>query len=321
MLYKEATMNKLFDIFADSAANLTDEMISSTGIGIISYTCLVNGKEVLCYENGKPFSAKAKDFYESMSAGAEIKTSLVSEARIIEAVTPSMEQGKDVLLVTISSGISGTYNQALQAQSELKKLFPKCRLIVVDSATASLGEGLLAVNAAKLRDMGESIDACAKWIEENKYKQNAYLTVNDLKYLRKGGRISATLAIAGTILNIKPIIKADGGSPAKLAFFSKERGRRKALEALANSFSENVENPENQTVAITHCNCLEDAEKLAEMVKERGAREVIIEFYDMCTGSHVGPGTIALFFTGKDRRNNAAAAKAAKRGKTATQEI
>ena len=321
MLYKEATMNKLFDIFADSAANLTDEMISSTGIGIISYTCLVNGEEVLCYENGKPFSAKAKEFYESMSAGAEIKTSLVSEARIIEAVTPSMEQGKDVLLVTISSGISGTYNQALQAQAALKKLFPKCRLIVVDSATSSLGEGLLAVNAAKLRDMGESIDACAKWIEENKYKQNAYLTVNDLKYLRKGGRISATLAIAGTILNIKPIIKADGGSPAKLAFFSKERGRRKALEALANSFSENVENPENQTVAITHCNCLEDAEKLTEMVKERGASEVIIEYYDMCTGSHVGPGTLALFFTGKDRRSGAAAAQPAKRGKTATQKI
>lgn len=315
-------MNKLFDIFVDSSANLTEEMIASTGIGVISYTCLVNGKEVRCYENGKRFSDTAKEFYESMSGGADIKTSLVSQAQIIEAVSPSMEQGKDVLLITISSGISGTHNQALQAQKELKKLYPKCKLLVADSANASLGEGLLAVNAAKLRDMGESVNACAKWIEENAYKMNAYVTVNDLKYLRRGGRISTTLAIAGTLLNIKPIIKADGGSPAKLSFFSKERGRRRALETLANAFTENVENPENQTVAITHCNCLEDAEKLAEMVKERGAQDVVIEFYDMCTGSHVGPGTIALFFVGKDRRGHAAASGSkAPQGKTATQKI
>lgn len=179
-------MNKEFDIFADSAANLTDEMITSNRIGVISYTCLVNGEEVLCYEEGKPFSAKAKEFYENMTKGAEIKTSLVSQASIIKAVSPSMEQGKDVLLITISSGISGTHNQALQAQKELKNLYPKCKLVVADSANASLGEGLLAVKAANLRDMGESIDACAKWIEENKYKLNAYVTVNDLKYLRRG---------------------------------------------------------------------------------------------------------------------------------------
>ena len=314
-------MNKEFDIFADSAANLTDEMITSNRIGVISYTCLVNGEEVLCYEEGKPFSAKAKQFYENMTKGAEIKTSLVSQASIIKAVSPSMEQGKDVLLITISSGISGTHNQALQAQKELKNLYPKCKLVVVDSANASLGEGLLAVKAANLRDMGESIDACAKWIEENKYKLNAYVTVNDLKYLRRGGRISTTLAIAGTLLNIKPIIRADGGSPAKLTFTAKERGRKKALEYLANSFTSNVENPENQTVAITHCDSLEDAEKLAEMVKERGAKEVVIEYYDMCTGTHVGPGTIALFFMGKDRRGSAATEKASSRKKTAAQKI
>lgn len=314
-------MNKSFDIFTDSAANLTEEMLASSGIGVISYTCLVDGKETLCYEDGKPFSEKAKEFYESMSHGAEVKTSLVGEARITEAVTPSMERGNDVLFITISSGISGTHNQALQAQKELCRLFPQCRLIVVDSANASLGEGLLAMSAAKLRDMGESIDACAKWLEENKYKMNSYVTVNDLKYLRKGGRISATLAIAGTLLNIKPIIKADGGSPAKLTFFSKERGRRRALETLANSFSENAEAPETQTVAITHCNCAEDAERLAEMVRERGARDVVIEFYDMCTGSHVGPGTVALFFMGKDRRGGAAQKAASSRKKAATQKI
>ncbi len=314
-------MNNLFDIFVDSAANLTDEMVASTGIKIISYKCTVNGKEINCYESGKPFSAAAKEFYELMQKGAEIKTSLVGEADIVDAVTPSMEKGRDVLFITISAGISGTYSQALAAKKSLKEKFPDCKFIAADSVNASLGEGLLAVNAARLKDMGESIDTCAQWIEENKYKINSFLTVNDLKHLRKGGRISTTLAIAGTILNIKPIIKADGGSPAKLAFFGKERGRKKSLEKLAELFKENCINPENQTVAITHCNCEEDALKLAEMVKERGARDVVIEYYDLCTGSHVGPGTVALFFTGKDRRSAAGATQAQTHGKTATQKI
>ncbi|MDE6001105.1 MAG: DegV family protein, partial [Clostridia bacterium] len=271
---------------------------------------------------GKPFSTTAKEFYERLAAGAEVNTSLVGEETIIDAVTPSMQAGKDVLFITIASGISGTYSQAIAAQKTLKEKFPKSKFIVVDSANASLGEGMLAFNAAKLRDMGESVEACGNWVEENKYKMNAYLTVNDLKYLRKGGRISTTLAIAGTILNIKPIIKADGGSPAKLAFFSKERGRRKSLDTLAKLFEENCINPENQTVAIAHCNCEEDALKLAEMVKERGARDVVIEYYDICTGAHAGPGTVAVFFMGKDRRANAAAsAEMQTRGKTATQKI
>lgn len=315
-------MNNLFDIFVDSAANLTDEMVASTGIKIISYICTVNGRDMKCYEEGKPFAPAAKEFYRLLSSGAEAKTSLVGEETIIDAVTPSLSAGKDVLLITISSGISGTYSQAIAAQKTLKEKFPQAKFIVADSANASLGEGLLAVNAAKLRDMGESVEACGRWVEENKYKMNSYLTVNDLKYLRRGGRISATLAIAGTILNIKPIIRADGGSPAKLAFFSKERGRRKSLDTLAGLFEENCVNPENQTVAITHCDCEEDALRLAEMIKERGARDVVIEYYDICTGAHAGPGTVAVFFMGKDRRANAAAeAKKLGRGKTAPQKI
>ena len=314
-------MNNNFDIFTDSSANLNDEMLQASGIKVISYHCLVNGQNTLCYENGRPFAETAKEFYGKMSEGAEVSTSLICEASIVEAVEPSLKAGRDVLLITIASGISGTYAQAVAASKALKEKYPEAKCIVADSATASLGEGLIAVNAAKLRDMGESVESCAEWIEENKYKQNAYLTVGDLKYLRKGGRISATLAIAGTLLNIKPIIKADGGTPAKLTFTGRERGRKRALEALLKAFDENVLNPENQTVAIAHCNCEEDALKLAEAVKERGATDVIIEYYDLCTGAHVGPGTIALFFTGKDRRSAAAVADAKKRGKTAAQEI
>lgn len=310
-----------FDIFTDSAANLNEEMLARTGIKVISYHCLINGEDTVCFDEGVPFAQTAESFYGKMSAGAEVSTSLVCEARILEAVLPSVRAGRDVLFITISSGISGTHSQALAAQESINQSYPDVKFIVADSAIASLGEGLLAMGAARLRDMGESIEACAKWIEDNKYKMNAYLTVNDLKYLRKGGRISATLAIAGTLLNIKPVIKADGGSQAKLTFAGKERGRRRALDALLRAFDENVISPENQTVAVAHCNCVQDALYLAEAVKQRGVRDVIVEYYDVCTGAHVGPGTVALFFTGKDRRAQAAAAEAQKRGKTAVRKM
>lgn len=309
-------MGEPFDIFVDSSANLTEEMIAETGIKVIPFTCTVNGVQRLCFEDGVPFKQTAKNFYEELEKGAEIKTSLICEADFIEAVTPSMEQGKDALLVTITSSLSGTYAQAMKAKSALKEIFPDRNLYVVDSANASLGEGLLAVNAAKLRDLGESIEACAEWITENRYKMNSYVTVNDLKYLRKGGRVSAVAAIAGAILNIKPLLKADGNSPAKLVVYAKERGRKKSIEAIISAFKQNVLSPESQTIAITHCNCEEEALLLAERLKGLGAKDITIEYYDLCTGSHVGPGTIALFFAGKDRRNAAAATEAAPKGKT-----
>lgn len=313
-------MNK-FDIYVDSAANLTDDMIASSDINVIPFICTVNGEERLCYDSGTPFSQTAKKFYEDMLSGADMKTSLIGEARFIEAVTPSLEAGRDVFIITMAAGISGTHAQAVAAKNSLEKLFPDNKVYVGDSANASLGEGLLAMNVAKLRDMGESLTACAEWFEQNKYKMNSYCTVQDLKYLKKGGRISTTLAIAGTILNIKPILRADGGNPAKLTFWAKERGRKKAFDTILKEFDELCVNPENQTVAITHCNCEEDALKLAELVKQHGASEVVIEYYDLCTGSHVGPGTIALFFTGKDRRNPQALPQLKKRGKTAPQKI
>jgi len=291
-----------FDIFADSSANIPDELVQKHNIGIISYYCTVNGKERPCYEGGIKFSETAKAFYNDMRAGADIKTSLISADRIIDAVSPSMEAGRDAVLVTISSGISGTYQQALEAKKALEKKYKRCTLYVCDGANASFGEGLQVLKIADLRDMGESAKTCAEWATHNAYKFNSYFTVSDLKYLRKGGRISATLAIAGTILNIKPVLRADGGTPAKISFFSKERGRKKAITALANAYKENAVSPEHNTVAIAHADCEEDALALAELIREHGAKDIIIEYYDLCSGTHVGPGTLALFFFGKDRR-------------------
>lgn len=293
-------MEKLFDIFADSAANLTDGMIAETGIKIIPFHYIINGEERSCFEDGKPFKEIAKEFYALLASGADIKTSLVCEQQFIDAVTPSLEQGRDAIIVTITEGLSGTFAQATKAAEALTKKFPERKVAVVDSVNASLGEGFLAYLAAQMRDDGTSFAECVKWLEENKYRINSHVTVNDLKYLRKGGRVSTVAAVAGAILNIKPMLKANGGSPATLAVYAKERGRRKSIDALLKAFSENVE--DKDTVYITHGDCEDEALALAEEFKKRGAKNVVIEFYDLCTGAHVGPGTLAVFFIGKDRR-------------------
>ena len=291
-----------FDIYADSAANLTDEMVAETGIKIIPFHYIINGQERPCYEAGTPFAQIAKEFYGELAKGTDIKTSLICEQEFVDAVTPSLEAGRDAIIVTITEGLSGTFVQAMKAQETLKEKFPDRKVFVVDSVNASLGEGILAYRVAKMRDGGADAEECAKWLEDNKYLLNSYVTVNDLKYLKRSGRVSTIAAVAGAILNIKPMLKADGGSPATLKVYAKERGRKKSIDALMKAFSEYAGEGFADTVCITHGDCEEEALALAEEFKKRGATEVFIEYYDLCTGSHVGPGTLAVFFFGKDRR-------------------
>ncbi|MDE7295666.1 MAG: DegV family protein [Clostridia bacterium] len=304
-----------FDIFVDSSANIPDNLRGD--IHVIPYLCTINDEEFACTQEAG-FSERAKEFYQKMREGADVKTSLIVEERFVEALTPTLEAGKDALLITIASGISGTYNQAINAKKTLAERFPKQKVYVLDSSNASMGEGLLALKVADLRAMGESAETCAEWVTRNAYKMNSYLTVDDLKYLRKGGRISRTLAIAGTLLNIKPLIRADGGTPAKLSAFGKVRGRKKAISSLVEAFDKYVVRPETQTIAITHADCEEDALELAHILKEHGARDVIIEYYDLCSGIHVGPGTLALFFMGKDRKSESLFPAIKPHGKTVT---
>ena len=293
-----------FDIYADSAANLTDEMIKENDIKIISYTCLIDGKEMNCYEEGVPFEETAKKFYAAMREGADTKTTLVNAEKIMTAVTPSLEAGRDALIITIAEGISGTYNQAIEAAKQLKEKFPERKILVSQSANASLGEGLVALNAARFASSGRDIESCHKWIEDNKFNIHGVCTVDSLKYLKRGGRVSTALAIAGTILNIKPVLHGDENS--KLTVFSNERGRKKSIAKLVETFKENVIDPANQTIAIAHADCESEALELAAKLKELGATDIVMNYYDLCTGAHAGPGTLAVFFTGKSRLKNAA---------------
>ncbi len=291
--------NVKFEIFADSAANLTDEMIDRYGIGIVSYTCSIDGKEMECYQKGVPFKEIAKKFYDAMREGSETKTTLVNCEKIRDAVEPVLKAGRDVLFITIAKNISGTYNQALEAQKLFKELYPNRKFLVSESSNASLGEGLLAIYAARMREDGKTIDECHDWVEDNKMNVNSYVTVSSLKYLKKGGRISSATAIAGTILNIKPIIW--GSDKGILEVLCNERGRKKAINKLAEIFKERVIDPENQTIAIAHADCEEEALELAEKIKAYGAKDIVMNVYDLCTGAHIGPGTIALFFLGVQR--------------------
>ncbi len=295
-----------YEIFADSSANLPEDLRKKYSIHIISYIMNIDGKDVLCHEEGMPFHETAKKFYENMRSGLEAKTSLIGEGRFIEALSPVLEAGKDAIIITIASGISGTWNQAQNAARELEEMYPGRRVFVCDSANASMGQGLLVLYAAKLREEGKTAEQTATWLWDNAYRLNSYVTVEDLKYLRRSGRISAATAIAGTLLNIKPLIKADGKEHPQLMVYGKAHGRKRSIAALIEAFDANVEDPGGQTIAIAHADCEEDAKSLAETLRaSHGAKEVIIEYYDLCTGSHIGPGTIALFFLGKDRRTEA----------------
>lgn len=295
-----------FEIFADSSANLPENIREKYNIHIISYLMNIDGKDVLCYEEGVAFPEIAKKFYGNMRTGLEAKTSLIGEERFIEAVSPALEAGKDALIITIASGISGTWNQAVNAAKALEEKYPERKVYVCDSANASMGQGLLVLYAAKLREKGKTAEETATWVWDNAYRLNSYVTVDDLKYLRRSGRISAATAIAGTLLNIKPLIKADGKEHPQLMVYGKAHGRKKSLAALVEAFDTWVEKPAEQIIAITHADSEEDAKALAETLKaSHGVKDVIIEYYDLCTGSHIGPGTVALFFMGKDRRTEA----------------
>ena len=296
---------KNFAIYVDSGANIPNDIRIARDIRVIPFHYTVDGVEYPCFAEDTPYEETAKKFYNSMRAGAEAKTSLITADIFEAALRPALEEGRDVLLFTISSGISGTFAQAQTAAKNLMLQFPERKVYALDSANASFGEGLIALKAADLRDLGESAETCAEWVKENTYQLNSYFTVEDLKYLRRTGRISRTVAIAGTLLNIKPLLRADESDNAKIVSCGKVRGRKKALEAIAEIFFKRAIRPESQTVAISHGDCIEDAERLAELLRAGGVKNIIIEYHDICTGSHVGPGMLGLFFWGQDRRTPA----------------
>jgi DegV family protein with EDD domain len=289
-----------YAIITDSASNLSDATMDQYGIRAVSYRSTISGKDFLCYVRGRDHVSACREFYAAMRAGAEVKTTMVNVQTFLDAFEQELEAGRDVLFVGISSGLSGTCHAADLAAEELRARFPGRRIEVVDSMSASLGEGLGVVEIAKMRAAGASIDAAIAYLMDTRLTMINEFTVADLKYLRRGGRISPLVALAGTLLNIKPLLAAS--REGTIVMLGKERGAKRALDALADRLARQIVDPEHQTIGITHCDNPEGAEYLAEQIRARvNVGGIAMEYYDLCTGAHVGPGTVALFYRGSVR--------------------
>ena len=241
-----------------------------------------------------------RDMYAGLRAGEAASTAAANPQQWEEALEPVLSSGEDALILAFSSGLSTTYQSACIAADEMKERFPERKILVVDSLCASLGQGLLAYYAARKRDEGLGLEELKAWLEDNKLHLCHWFTVNDLMYLKRGGRINAATAIMGTMLSIKPILHVD--NEGHLVSVGKARGRKASIAALADKAAELGKGYDNSLMFISHGDCLEDAQALAELVKERcGAKEVYINYVGAVIGSHSGPGTLALFFLGQHR--------------------
>ncbi|MCR2034740.1 DegV family protein [Adlercreutzia mucosicola] len=288
-----------FAIVTDSSSNLTEEMIDRFDLSILPLTFMVDGEEYRSYLKGE--KTDLSQFYAMMREGKVITTSLPNLQESRETIEALLKNGRDVLYLGFSSGLSGTYQAIELLLAELAGLYPDRTVYSVDTLAASGGEGLLVYYAAKMRDEGATVEAVRDWVEDHKLHLAHWFTVDDLMFLFRGGRVSRTAAWAGTVLNIKPVMHVD--DEGHLIPLEKVRGRKKSLKALVDHMEQTADAPvADQTVFITHGDCLEDAEYVADLVRERfGVTDIMINWVDPVIGAHSGPGTMALFFLASQR--------------------
>ena len=293
----------MFQIVVDSAANIPAELVKKYDIRVISFVNYVNGKKVVCFDpdlTPEEERAKGKAYYDAVRAGADVKTGLVSSGDFEDLFRSILEAGDDILYFSLSKNISGTYNSARIAAEELSESFPDRKIRLIDALNASLAQGILAIYASEMRAGGKSLDETADILATYPAKMNGVFTVGDLKYLSKTGRISSSAALVGNLLSIKPILR--GNKDGFIVQFKKCRGRKSALNTLVSLVCDNIVNPEEQIIGIAHADAYEDSLYVMEEIRKRvKLRGFINTSYDYCTGSHVGPDTIALFFMAKDR--------------------
>ena len=293
----------MFQIVVDSAANIPAELVKKYNIRVISFVNYVNGKKVVCFDpdlTPEEERTKGREYYDAVRAGADVKTGLVSSGDFEDLFRSILEAGDDILYFSLSKNISGTYNSARIAAEELSESFPDRKIRLIDALNASLAQGILAIYASEMRAGGKSLDETADILATYPAKMNGVFTVGDLKYLSKTGRISSSAALVGNLLSIKPILR--GNKDGFIVQFKKCRGRKSALNTLVSLVCDNIVNPEEQIIGIAHADAYEDSLYVMEEIRKRvKLRGFINTSYDYCTGSHVGPDTIALFFMAKDR--------------------
>ncbi len=285
-------------IITDSTTDLTQELINELDITVIPMEFNIDGKGYLNYSDERDISYK--EFYDFLRNGKNSTTSLINTATFTELFEPILEDGKDILYIAFSSGLSGTYNSSCIAAQMLSEKYTDSKIYTVDSLSASMGEGLLVYHAVNKKKEGMNIDELKDWVENNKLNLCHWFTVDDLHHLKRGGRLSSAAAIVGTMLNIKPVLNID--NEGHLIPVEKVRGRKLSITAMLKMMEKTAINPEEQTIFISHGDCLEEAEFLANLVKEKlNVKDIKMNYIGPVIGSHSGPGTIALFFLGTER--------------------
>lgn len=287
-----------FAIVTDSSCDLPAQMADDLDLKVLPLSFTIGGKEHLNYLDGRELSIR--DFYARVRSGELVRTAAVNVEAFVSAIEPLLQAGKDVLVPAFSSGLSNTCNAARLACEELAAKYPARKVFCVDTLAASLGEGMLIYYAALRRRAGETIGQVRDWLEQNKLHMCHWFTVDDLKHLKRGGRISAATALIGGMLNIKPVMHMDNAG--HLVAMGKVRGRKASLDALVDHMEQSALEPETQTVFISHGDSQEDAEYVASEVKRRmNVKDVVINHVGPVIGAHSGPGTMALFFFGAQR--------------------
>lgn len=287
-----------FAIFTDGCSNLPGRLLRELDIHVLPCTYTVNGEPVTFSGDIEQFDSKA--YYDQLRAGMDIKTSLMNTQLFMDHFRPCLEQGLDVLYVGLSSGVSGTYQASCMAAEELMEEFPGRTVRTVDSRGASLGVGILTCRGADFRAEGMDVNAAADALLEESDHLCQYFTVDDLNFLKRTGRVSGATAAIGTVLNIKPLLYGD--KEGHIVARAKVRGRKKAIEAILDLYAAKAIHPENGRVAITHGDCPEEAQLLADRVCQIAKpKDLIICPHEPFTGVHVGPGMLALYFFGDCR--------------------
>lgn len=285
-------------IFTDSSCDLPPALADSLELQVLPLSLLIDGKEYRNLLDGREISAT--EFYAKLRGGSLGTTSAVNSEAFRAAMELVLQSGKDVLYLGFSSGLSATYSAGAVAARELAEQYPERKVLAVDTLCASLGQGLMVYLAAQKKREGASIEELRDYVEANKLKLCHWFTVDDLFHLKRGGRVSAVTAVVGSVLRIKPVLHVD--DEGHLINVEKAQGRVSSLKALVRHMEETAIAPETQHVFISHGDCMEDAERLSQMIRSRlGVKDILIHDVGPVIGNHSGPGTLALFFLGTKR--------------------
>lgn len=284
-------------LITDSHSDFPLELIEQYKISFIGPMFSMNGRQI---EDDLGKSMSYKDFYAAVRAGEMPITHQINPYRYENLFEPYVKEGKSIIYLGFSSTLSGSLNSAYFAKEELQKKYENADITIIDTLSASLGQGLLVYYANEMLNRGCSKDEIVNWVENNKLKVNHLFTVDDLNHLKRGGRISNTAALIGTLLSFKPILKIN--DEGKLLPIAKERGRKKALRTLVETMKGRIMNPEEQIIFISHGDCEGEVEHLKDMIsKELNVKAFITNYIGSAVGTHAGPGAIAIFFLGGQR--------------------